>query len=174
MCNKLEIAAESIRGGIFTTTFVTVKELKRDCLLFLQIPGSLVFTQDSADLSEGSTATFICQDTERALTSKNTWSFQNGSLDIVLFENGALATGVNRDKYKLEISGTKLKIINLTANDSGNYRCVIHGGNGEILLSATASLRVKGRITGRIFFSLTVSITTDFNATPTLESKHQP
>ena len=117
-----------------------------------------MFTHDSVNLSKGSTATFICQDTERVLTSKNTWSFQKGSLDIVLSENGTLASGVDRDKYKLKKSGTKLEIINLTVNDSGNYRCVIHGENGETLFSATASLMVKGKLTGRIVSSQTLQL----------------
>ena len=98
----------------------------------------------SSLVSEGSKATFLCQDTKGSLSLKITWAFQNNASVIILAENGTFATGVNRNKYKLFKSGTTLEIANITVNDSGNYICVIRGKNGDILLSATGVLNVKG------------------------------
>ena len=100
----------------------------------------------SSNVSEGSKATFICQDTLGSVSLKITWSFENNSSDILLAENGTLTPGVNRIKYKLFKSGTKLEIANITVNDSGNYKCVIRGQGGEIILSATGVLNVKGNL----------------------------
>ena len=100
----------------------------------------------SSLVSERSKATFLCQDTKGTLSLKITWSFQNNVSVILLAENGTFASGVNRNKYKLFKSGTKLEIANITVNDSGNYMCVIRGDNGDILLSATGVLNVKGNM----------------------------
>ena len=100
----------------------------------------------SSLVSEGSKATFLCQDTKGSLSLKITWTFQNNASVIILAENGTFASGVNRNKYKLFKSGTTLEIANITVNDSGNYICVIRGKNGDILLSATGVLNVKGNL----------------------------
>jgi len=83
----------------------------------------------------------------------NSWSFENAFSQFILFENGALAPGVNENKYKLLKSGTKLEIHNLTVNDSGYYKCKIRGQNGETLLSATATLKVEGEFPNSFIIS---------------------
>lgn len=119
---------------------------------FLSILGRLLFTYDTSIASERSNATFICQDTEIELSLKVTWSFQSSSVGSILSENGSLAPGINRDKYKLLKSTTQLQVTDLRVNDTGNYTCCIKGENGETLLSATAALLVKGKFTEMIYF----------------------
>ena len=57
-------------------------------------------------------------------------------------ENGKLASGVNEDKYKLKLSGTRLEIVNLTEQDGGYYQCIIRRENGELLFSVRGTLNV--------------------------------
>ncbi|KAJ7323702.1 hypothetical protein OS493_031116 [Desmophyllum pertusum] len=113
------------------------------CLSSNTVQGRLLFTYDTSIASERSNATFICQDTESELSLKVTWSFQSSSVGSILSENGSLAPGINRDKYKLLKSAAKLQVTDLRVNDTGNYTCCIKGENGETLLSATAALLVK-------------------------------
>ena len=109
--------------------------------------GRFVFAYDTSTASEGSNATFTCQDTERKLPLKITWSFQSASVGRTICENGSIAPGINKHKYQLLKSSTKLRITGLKVNDTGNYTCSIEGENGETLLSATAALYVKGKLT---------------------------
>lgn len=103
-----------------------------------EIQGRLLFTQDTTIASEGSNATFICQVSESRLTLKNEWLFENRTVS----ENGKLASGVNEDKYKLKLSGTRLEIVNLTVQDGGYYQCIIRRENGELLFSVRGTLNV--------------------------------
>ena len=117
-------------------------------LLFTFLPtlGRSVFAYNTSNASEGSNATFTCQDTERKLPLKITWSFQSASVGQTICENGSIAPGINKHKYQLLKSSTKLRITDLKVNDTGNYTCCIKGENGETLLSATATLYVKGKL----------------------------
>ena len=103
-----------------------------------------MFAYDTSIASEGSNATFTCQDTERKLPLKITWSFQSASVGRALYESGSIAAGINIHKYQLLNSSTKLQVTDLKVNDTGNYTCCIEGENGETLLTATATLYVKG------------------------------
>ena len=103
--------------------------------------GRLLFTQDTTIASEGSNATFICQVSESTITLKNEWLFENRTI----FENGKLASGVNKDKYKLKLAGTRLEIVNLTVQDGGYYQCIIRRENGELLFSVRGTLNVIKR-----------------------------
>ncbi|XP_078379897.1 uncharacterized protein LOC144662821 isoform X2 [Oculina patagonica] len=114
------------------------------CISSNTVEGRLVFSYDTSIASEGSNVTFTCQDTESKLPLKITWSFQRASIGRVLSENGLLAPGINKHKYKLLKSSTKLQVTHLRVNDTGNYTCCIKEENGETLLSATAILNVKG------------------------------
>ncbi|XP_068687057.1 neural cell adhesion molecule L1-like [Montipora foliosa] len=107
--------------------------------------GSLLFLHGSLVAFEGSTAEFVCQETEGRLSTKISWSFSNASNDIVISDNGELVSGLKKDKFKLLKSGNRLEIANITVNDTGNYRCIIRGENGEVLLSASALMTVKAR-----------------------------
>ena len=105
-----------------------------------------MFAYETSVASEGSNATFTCQDTERKLPLKITWSFQSASVGRMICENGSIAPGINKHKYQLSKSSTKLQITDLKVNDTGNYTCCIKGENGETLLSAIATLHVKGKV----------------------------
>ena len=106
--------------------------------------GRFVFAYDTSIALEGSNATFTCQDSERKLPFKVTWSFQGASVGRTLCENSSIAPGINIHKYQLLNSSTKLQVTDLNVNDTGNYTCRIKGENGETDLSATATLYVKG------------------------------
>jgi len=114
-----------------------------------------VFAYDTSIASEGSNATFTCQDTERKLPLKITWSFQSASVGRTICENGSIAPEINRHKYQLSKSSTKLQITDLKVNDTGNYTCWVEGENGETILSATATLYVKGKLANALFLLLT-------------------
>lgn len=109
-----------------------------------------MFSYNTSVASEGSNVTYNCQDTESKLPLKITWSFHNVSNDLVLSENGLLAPGINKNKYSLFKSSTKLQVNNLKVRDTGNYTCCIKGEHGEILMSATGILNVKGKFTTMI------------------------
>ena len=115
-----------------------------------------MFAHDSSAVLAGSNATFICQDSERTSVLKNGWSFENAFSQFILSKNGALAPGVNGNKYKLLKSGTKLEIHNLTVNESGNYKCKIRGQNGETLSSATTALKVEGEFPNSFIISASI------------------
>ena len=84
---------------------------------------------------------------ESTITLKNEWLFENRTI----FENGKLASGVNKDKFKLKLSGTRLEIANLTVQDGGYYQCIIRRENGELLFSVRGALNViKGTFAGFI------------------------
>ena len=95
---------------------------------------------------EGSTAFFICQETGEHLSTKLSWFFNNSSSHKVIADNGQLSLEFEKDKFKLLKAGTRLEITNITVNDGGNYGCIIRGENGEVLLSASALLKVKGKL----------------------------
>lgn len=100
----------------------------------------------SSVTSEGATAIFICQGTGEHLSTKLSWFFNNGSADKVIADNGQLWLEMEKEKFKLLKAGTRLEITNITVNDGGNYGCIIRGENGEVLLSASALLKVKGEL----------------------------
>lgn len=114
-----------------------------------------MFAYDTSIASEGSDATFTCQDTESKLPLKITWIFQTASIGRTLCENGSTAPGINKHKYQLLKSSTKLQVTDLKVNDTGNYTCCIEGENGETLLSATAFLHVKGKLTNALLLHIT-------------------
>lgn len=114
-----------------------------------------MFAYDTSIASEGSNATFTCKDTERKLPLKITWSFQSTSVGRTICENGSIAPEINRHKYQLSKSSTKLQITDLKVNDTGNYTCCVEGENGETILSATATLYVKGKLANALFLLLT-------------------
>lgn len=114
-----------------------------------------MFAYDTSIASEGSDATFTCQDTESKLPLKITWIFQTVSIGRTLYENGSTAPGINKHKYQLLKSSTKLQVTDLKVNDTGNYTCCIEGENGETLLSATAFLYVKGKLTNALLLHIT-------------------
>ena len=105
-----------------------------------------MFAYDTLIALEGSNATLTCQDTERKFPLKITGTFQSASVGRTLCENGSIDPGINKHKYKLFKSSTKLQITDLKVNDTGNYTCCIEGENGETILSATATLYVKGKL----------------------------
>ena len=114
--------------------------------------GRFVFAYDTSIASEGSNATFTCQDTERKFPLKITWTFQrSASVGRTICENGSIAPGINKHKYKLLKSSTKLQITDLKVIDTGNYTCYMEGENGKTILSATATLYVKGKLAS-VFF----------------------
>lgn len=118
--------------------------LKFLLLTFLPALGRFVFAYDTSIAFEGSNATFTCQDTERKLPFKVTWSFQGASVGRTLCENSSIAPGINIYKYQLLNLSTNLQVTDLKVYDTGNYTCHIKGENGETVLSATAPLYVKG------------------------------
>lgn len=84
---------------------------------------------------------------ESTITLKNEWLFE----DKTVFKNGKLASGVDKDKYKLKLSGTRLEIVNLTLQDGGYYQCIIGREDGELLFSVRGALNViKGTFAGFI------------------------
>ena len=131
---------------LYAFFFETLNSL--EFLLFTFIPplGRFVFAYDSSIASEGSNATFTCQDTESKFPFKITWSFQSAFVGRMICKNGSIAPEINNYKYQLLKSSTKLRITDLKVNDTGNYTCCIEGENGETLLSATATLYVKGKL----------------------------
>lgn len=119
---------------------------------FLFTLGRFVFAYDTSIAFEGSNATFTCQDTERNFPLRITWSFQSASVRRTICENGSIASGINEQKYQLLKPSTKLRITDLKVNDTGKYTCCIEGENGETLLSATATLHVKGKLANPFFY----------------------
>ena len=117
-----------------------------------------MFAYDTSIASEGSNATFTCQDTDRKFPPKITWTFRSASVGRTICENGSIAPGINKHKYKLLKSLTKLQITDLKVIDTGNYTCCIEGENGETILSATATLYVKGKLASVFFFMLLTNV----------------
>ena len=140
---------------LYAFFFETLNSLKLLSFTFLPPVGRFVFAYDSSIASEGSNATFTCQDTESKFPFKITWSFQSASVGRTICKNGSIAPEINNYKYQLLKSSTKLRITDLKVNDTGNYTCCIEGENGETLLSATATLYVKGKLAKAFFMLLT-------------------